>query len=517
MARRNRTIKAETTQTADNKTILGTFTGKCCDAAVFNNNDMKLDRELFEKLIDSEEYKDAMEHRYYIGFLGHPEDPNCQDFKDACIVMTSMEIKPNDEIYGTFDLIDTPVGRVVKTFIDAGVEFGISIRGAGDVDAEGNVDPDTFIFRGFDLVAFPAYNDAVPEFLEIAATSDPKYRKIKAAITTNLPYITSATALDEIQSTLNPHSAEYKKLEARKQDIGTPDESCPECSDEELEEITAKKLRCMTDMYIEECEKVRKLEKALAATRTELKSVKASCERKIQSLKRITASQNDLMTRRVTKVTATNRRLEKELQLADSKIRKVEASKSVLADKNSALQDKNSELQGKNSAISKELDRANKNNLIYKQKIECSSADIEDRDATISDLQKELNKTVVASATAKRDASNRDEEVKQLKSELSSSDQTIADLESRIVACEDMLFEYQQAYADFYATALGTSVSGLPITASTSVSELKDLIQGATNTSNISAMPAYGIDDEDTIGNPVDVVDGVDDDTLATL
>ena len=118
-------------------TILGTFTGKCCDAAVVNNNDMKLDRELFEKLIKSEEYKDAMEHRYYIGFLGHPEDPNCQDFKDGCIVMTSMEIKDNDEIYGTFDLIDTPVGRVVKSFIDAGVQFGISIRGAGDVDADG--------------------------------------------------------------------------------------------------------------------------------------------------------------------------------------------------------------------------------------------------------------------------------------------------------------------------------------------------------------------------------------------
>lgn len=503
------TVKAETTE-LKNPTILGTFTGKCCDAAVFNNNDMKLNRELFEKLIDSDEYKDAMEHRYYIGFLGHPEDPNCQDFKDGCIVMTAMEIKDNDEIFGTFDLIDTPVGRVVKSFIDSGVQFGISIRGAGDVDAEGNVDPDTFIFRGFDLVAFPAYNDAVPEFIEIAAASDPKYTKIKSAIDTNLQYITSTTAIEQIQANLNPHSAEYKKLEARKQDIGTPDESCPECSDEELEEITAKKLRCMTDMYIEECEKVRELEKTLAATRTELKSVKASYERKIRSLKRITASQNELMTKRVSKVTATNRKLERELQLADSKIRKIEASKSALIDKNSTLQDKNSE-------ISKELDKANKNNLIYKQKIECSSADIEDRDATISDLQKELNKTVVASTAAKRDASNRDEEVKQLKSQLSSSNRTIKDQQSRIVACEDMLFEYQQAYADFYATALGTSVSGLPITASTSVSELKNLIQGATNTSNISVMPDYGIDDEDTIGTPVDVVDGIDDDTLATL
>lgn len=511
MARRKMTIKAETTKLGGGSTILGTFTGKCCDASVFNNNQMKLNRELFENLIDSEEYKDAMEHRYYIGFLGHPEDPNCQDFKDACIVMTDMEIKSNDEIYGTFDLIDTPVGRVVKSFIDAGVEFGISIRGAGDVDAEGNVDPETFVFRGFDLVAFPAYDDAVPKF-EVAASSDPKYKKIKVAIDKNLKYIASSTAIDQLQASLNPHSAEYKKLEARKQDIGTPEEVCPECSDEELEEITAKKLRCMTDMYIEECEKNKRLEKALASSRVELRKVKASYTRKLQSLKRITASQNALMNRRLEKVTASynvatdaTNQLKGELREANRKIEKVEASKNLL--------------NRENSEITAELKQANKNNLIYKQKIESSSADIEDRDVTISELREKLNKTVVASKDAKRDASNRDDEVRRLKSEISSSNKTIEDLEDRVVACEEMLHQYQQAYADFYATALGTSVSGLPVTASTSVRELENLIQGATNTSNIPAMPMYGVDEGEgeEIGTPIDVIDGVGDNDLATL
>ena len=167
-----------------------------------------------------------------------------------------------------------------------------------------------------------------------------------------------------------------------------------------------------------------------------------------------------------------------------------------------------------NSEIISELEKANKNNLIYKQKIECSSADIEDRDATISKLQTELNKTVVASTTAKRDASNRDEEVKQLKSEVSASNATIRDLESRILAFEDMLHQYQQAYGDIYATALGTSVSGLPVTASTSVRELENLIQGATNTSNLASMPMYGIEGEDIVDVTEDEDVGTD---LATL
>lgn len=132
-------------------------------------------------------------------------------------------------------------------------------------------------------------------------------------------------------------------------------------------------------------------------------------------------------------------------------------------------------------------------------------------------MREKLNKTVVASTNAKRDASNRDEEVKQLKSQLSSSNKVISDLESRVVACEDMLHQYQQAYADFYATALGTSVSGLPVTASTSVGELENLIKGATNTSNISAVPVYDIDETDFIGDSIGVVDDMDDNNLATL
>ena len=41
--------------------ILGTFTGKCCDTNVFNNNNMHLSDELFTNVIESDEYKRAMQ------------------------------------------------------------------------------------------------------------------------------------------------------------------------------------------------------------------------------------------------------------------------------------------------------------------------------------------------------------------------------------------------------------------------------------------------------------------------
>ena len=152
--------------------VIGTFEGKSADASVENANQMTLGPELWRNLFNSEEYKRYLKLGHYIGFLGHPDDVGCQDYKNACIVMTDGWLDNDNQVYAKFNLIDTPVGRIVKSFIDAGVQFGISVRGAGDVDASGEVDPDTFVFRGFDIVTFPAYDDAIPKFTEIAASND---------------------------------------------------------------------------------------------------------------------------------------------------------------------------------------------------------------------------------------------------------------------------------------------------------------------------------------------------------
>lgn len=486
--------------------VLGTFTGKCCDAAVFNNNDMKLNRELFEHLLASDEYKDAIEHGYYIGFLGHPEDPGCQDFKDACIVMTSMELTDNDEVYGTFDLIDTPVGRVVKSFIDAGVEWGISIRGAGDVDSEGNVDPDTFVFRGFDLVAFPAYADAVPEFQQIAASKNlddqVRFKRVCAAIEKNIDDIQDIHTIEAMQKQFKKDSEEYKKLEARKAEIGVAeqnipddkDDKCPDCTDEDKEEVMGKKVRAMTELYLAEREENNKLRAKLVSAQTILSDTRAQSRRKIRTLKRITSSQQDLIQSKLKDINATNVKL-------------ISANKKL----NKQLVD----IKASNSEISEKLKSANKNNLIYKQKIESSSSDIEAKDAQIAELQLELDKTVVASTNATREASNRGEQIDGLKAKITASKEALNSERERAQVMEEMLAEYQQAYANIYANALGISVSGLQVTASTSVSDLENLIQGATNTANVCARPSYD-DTEVILPVEVDNLDG-DSGDLAVL
>jgi hypothetical protein len=441
-------IKAETTKLESNKTILGTFTGKCCDAAVFNNNDMKLDRELFEKLIDSEEYKDAMEHRYYIGFLGHPEDPNCQDFKDACIVMTSMEIKSNDEIYGTFDLIDTPVGRVVKSFIDAGVEFGISIRGAGDV-VGGVVDPDTFMFRGFDLVAFPAYPDSVPTFTAVAASTDPaqrkKYQKICAAVQADMNNITSCEAIDVLQSQFAPQSDVYKALENRKSEIKSSTTL----------NIDKQKIEAMTDMYLDSQAIIASQAKEIDRLKSELKSAVFANKRKTSAIERITASQMSDIKSSLERVTASRDSAQKRI-----------------------------------SSLTEQLKAAKNSNLIYRQRVEASQqrldtkqqkleAECQRKDNIIASLKSDIRKTVTANKMQERATSDLGADNRKLMQERD--------------AIEANLQAYQDAYANIYASALGVCFNDLQISSATTVQELQDKIAGATNSANVC--PSAAVDE----------------------
>lgn len=461
--------------------VIGTYEGKCCGADFLNNNEMNLSRELFEVLMSSDDYKRAMQNRYYIGFLGHPEDPNCMDFKDACIVMTDMRIEDNGDVIGSFDLIGTPVGQVVKKFIDAGVHFGISIRGAGDVDSEGNVDPETFVFRGFDLVTFPAYDDCVPEFKEIAASSDldkqVKYKAVCAAVKKNLKSITSTSALEVIQDQFNPSSSEFEEVSHR------IDELTDEV-DQALEiEVLEEKVKGLTDLYIDAIEQRDNMVEQNAKIAVAMNDAEVMFSRKLSSFKRITCAQMQKLedsvyaaTENYKKAITANKKLKKDLE--DARQQTIQASNKI------------------ESA-----------NLKYKRKMEDQSEIIAQKDSAIDSLNKKLSETVTATTALERKTSNLDGEVQKLS--------------SRVEAAEKLIFEYQQAYADLFANALGVHLENLSITASTSVSDLRKMISGGTSTSNMMSgdmMELEGsvIEDDDALEEFTPDEDG-DDSSLITI
>lgn len=445
--------------------VIGIFEGECADSNITNENGLDITRPVWENIFSSESYQQAIELGWYIGFLGHPDDPGCMDFRNACIVMTEGHIDDNGKVYGKFNLIDTPVGRTVKTFIDAGVTFGISVRGAGDI-VNNSVDPDTFVFRGFDLVSFPAFPESIPTFTAIAASSDvesqKKYKAICAAVKENLPNIDSCEAIDILQCQFAEQSDEYKALEDRKREIKGCDSSDKVNEDDVSEfddlDITKDKVESMTKLYLEQVEANNRLKKENEILSSKLASNEIESRRKISSISRITADQIRSAT-----------------------------------DAKDAAEKRCKQLVAASIRMKDTISQERSNNLKYLQKISESKNDAESKDSLISSLQSRLNETVNASADAKRRTSNLDEQLKRSKDE--------------VKACRKMLKEYQDAYAELYSQAVGADLQKVKVTASTSVSSLRSAI-----TSSISRKPSSIKEPEE-----IDVDDCYFDDDIVTI
>lgn len=456
-SKKSQNIKAETeSMTVSNQPILGTFEGECADSTITNLNGLDITRPVWETVFASEEYKKAIELGHYIGFLGHPQDSDCQDFKDACIVMTEGHIDDNGKIYGKFNLIDTPVGRVVKAFIDAGVRFGISVRGAGDI-VNNSVEPDTFIFRGFDLVAFPAYPDSIPTFTAIAAATDAdsqaKYKSICNVVEANIAGLNTAESIHIVASQFAKQSDTYKKLEARLAEL---ESDAPSTDGDDTDEVDAatqiavlnQKVEAMMQLYLDSVEATKTVKSKL----NEISASKKMLERKLKSVQRITtAQQKDLM------------------QCLDDVTASYEASTETI-----------NKLTAQNKTILQ-------SNLKYKQNIDASTATIKSKDSDIAKLRAQLAETVRASADATKRTSNLDAENKKLS--------------QKLTAAHALIQEYQDAYASLYATALGVGINNVKVTASTSVTELQDLIRDnrATPQTQIKASVDFDLPDADDL------------------
>lgn len=97
-----------------------------------------------------------------LGELGHPDSPHI-NLDRVSHMITSL--KPNGtDFVGKAKIMDTPYGKIVKSFIDEGVKFGVSSRGVGSLTKGSNgadmVDEDFFLATAADIVADPSAPEA---------------------------------------------------------------------------------------------------------------------------------------------------------------------------------------------------------------------------------------------------------------------------------------------------------------------------------------------------------------------
>jgi hypothetical protein len=104
--------------------------------------------------------KDFIETRRALGELGHPDGPQINGDRVSHLI-TEMKKNGND-FYGKAKILSTPMGEIVKTFIDEGVRCGVSTRGLGSVKQVNGVmevQPD-FHLATVDIVTDPSAPNA---------------------------------------------------------------------------------------------------------------------------------------------------------------------------------------------------------------------------------------------------------------------------------------------------------------------------------------------------------------------
>jgi hypothetical protein len=92
--------------------------------------------------------------------LNHPEGPTVNLDKVSHLI-TDLKFEGNN-VVGKAQILDTPMGKIVKGLLEGGVQLGVSTRGMGSLESRNGVMyvKDDFILNTVDIVQDPSAPDA---------------------------------------------------------------------------------------------------------------------------------------------------------------------------------------------------------------------------------------------------------------------------------------------------------------------------------------------------------------------
>lgn len=128
--------------------------GILATAEVKNGNGRYYPRELWER--EMAKYQEAINNRTSTGELDHPEK-TVVELKNVSHLIREFWWD-GDHIMGKIEVLPTPSGQILEALIKAGVTVGVSSRGMGSLEQNGNVMEvqDDFELLCWDFVSTPS-------------------------------------------------------------------------------------------------------------------------------------------------------------------------------------------------------------------------------------------------------------------------------------------------------------------------------------------------------------------------
>lgn len=144
--------------------VLGKLKGIFADIKNPTRNGRLYSEKCWRNALASEDVKEKLENHMMLMELSHPTDRLESLEERTCAYVSDLKIDERQGVVlGEAVILDTPMGRILNTFVRSGMKVGVSSRGAGDeriMEGVNQIDPDTFVLETFDIVSMPAVKQA---------------------------------------------------------------------------------------------------------------------------------------------------------------------------------------------------------------------------------------------------------------------------------------------------------------------------------------------------------------------
>ena len=154
--------------------VLAVVEGVFFVADIPSRNGRVYPRELWEQVLSSSDVKRMLKDRVLFGTVGHTDDQIDDLIREQKIshVVTDLKILSDGKGWGRAEILDTPLGRVLKTLLESGSKLAVSSKAYGEYEgqtAEGywKVSPSGFRLERFDFVVDPGFLEAQPKLKEV--------------------------------------------------------------------------------------------------------------------------------------------------------------------------------------------------------------------------------------------------------------------------------------------------------------------------------------------------------------
>jgi len=148
-------IVLERTEEGDQKSLY--MNGICIQGDIRNQNQRVYSSIEIRRAVES--LNEQIAGGYSVcGEVDHPEDLKINLDRVSHMITKMWMDGPNG--YGKLKILPTPMGQLIETMLTAGVKLGVSSRGSGEVDGNGNVQG--FEIITVDIVAQPSAPGAYP-------------------------------------------------------------------------------------------------------------------------------------------------------------------------------------------------------------------------------------------------------------------------------------------------------------------------------------------------------------------